>query len=279
MSSSARKRKADDALTFSADVLECSVCCERFDASARAPRILDCGHHFCAQCLSGWVRKPARNFAIACPTCARATNVTGGDVASLPKNFAVASMVDEAASRAVAATAASSSSSSSSSTSTAAGIQAQCELCEEQHAALHHCRECQQSMCATMVSVHRRMSSSMQHHVVPLAEVKDGALPAPPLEMLCKQHGEKITLFDLKCKLPLCALCVPAHGNHGTQIKPLSEAAPLCRAELAAWSARIEQWERRIQATVEQCTKRGVEIASAKSAAAAKIETAYHSVR
>jgi hypothetical protein len=46
MSSSARKRKADDALTFSADVLECSVCCERFDATTRAPRILECGHHF-----------------------------------------------------------------------------------------------------------------------------------------------------------------------------------------------------------------------------------------
>ena len=120
----------------------------------------------------------------------------------------------------------------------------------------------------------------MQHHVVPLAELKDGALPAPPtLEVLCKDHGEKITLFDLKCKLALCALCVPAHGDHGTQIKPLSEAVPLCRAELAAWSARIEQWERRIQATVEQCSKRGAEIKSAEASTAVKIEAAFQSVR
>ena len=119
----------------------------------------------------------------------------------------------------------------------------------------------------------------MQHHVVPLAELQDGATLAPPLEMLCKEHGKPIELFDLKNKLALCAACVPAHGDHGTQIKLLSEAAPLCRAELAAWSVRIDQWEQRIQATVEQCATRGQEVNAGKASVAATIEAAYQSVR
>ena len=123
------------------------------------------------------------------------------------------------------------------------------------------------------------MSGTMQHHVVPLTELKDGATLAPPLEMLCKEHGKPIELFDLKCKLALCAACVPAHGDHGTQIKLLSEAAPLCRAELAAWSARVEQWERRTKATVEQFATRRQEVSAQKASAAAKIEVAYTNVR
>ena len=119
----------------------------------------------------------------------------------------------------------------------------------------------------------------MQHHVVPLAELKDGASLAPPLEMLCKQHGKPVELFDAKCKLPLCVLCMLAHVDHAAQIKPLSEAAPQCRAELAAWSARLEQWERRAQATVDQFTGCVAEIKSTGSSAAAKIEAAYQSVR
>ena len=134
-------------------------------------------------------------------------------------------------------------------------------------------------MCEFQSKCHRRMSGTMQHHVVPLAELKGGSSLAPPLEMLCKEHGKPLELFDLKCKLVLCAACVPAHGDHGSQIKLLSEAAPLCRAELATWSARIEQWERRILATVSVCSKRIVEIKRAESSAAIKIAAAYDEVR
>ena len=79
--------------------------------------------------------------------------------------------------------------------------------------------------------------------------------------------------------MALCVLCVPDHGDHGTQIKPLSVAAPLYCADLAAWSARIEQWEWRIQASVSVCSKRIVEIKRAESSAAIKIEAAYDQVR
>lgn len=78
--------------------LKCNVCLDFY----KDPRILSCGHTFCAECL-GKLIKPAihansisarfNEQIIACPVC-RKIDVTRGGVAGLSKNYTVADLVD-----------------------------------------------------------------------------------------------------------------------------------------------------------------------------------------
>ncbi|XP_034230463.1 uncharacterized protein LOC117639170 [Thrips palmi] len=47
------------------DILHCPLCIEKYDLSERKPKILDCGHTNCLDCLSKFVKKSGRT----CPQC------------------------------------------------------------------------------------------------------------------------------------------------------------------------------------------------------------------
>ncbi|KAM6177346.1 E3 ubiquitin-protein ligase NHLRC1 [Erethizon dorsatum] len=51
-------------------LLECEVCCERFDAGPRRPRNLPCGHVLCRDCVASLA--DPRSAALSCPFCRRA---------------------------------------------------------------------------------------------------------------------------------------------------------------------------------------------------------------
>ena len=178
MSSDSIKRKANDALTVPFDFLECSVCCERFNTNSRTPRLLSaCGHHFCETCLDTLKRKSHGRWSIRCPSCQTESNMKNGEVALMQKNWALVGMVDEASRGALAGASAgttsisaSSCAENSSSGEDIVDISAHCELCNQPHAATHHCHECEQSMCQVVADLHRRQKSSMQHRLEPISE-------------------------------------------------------------------------------------------------------------
>lgn len=273
MSSEIIKRKADDSLTVSPDVLKCSLCRDSFDARTRTPRNLECGHHFCELCLTVLTRQ---THSITCPTCQTETAVNDSNVLSLAKNWAIVAMVDEASR--LAATFALSPGSIGVMSAT---IATHCELCTEMHAATHHCRECEQSMCQVIVGMHRKMRGTMQHCLVPIADVFRAAdnvdidggsagaasVPAPPAVSVCarNQHVSAIEYFDFHCLQGLCRNCVLSHTQlHSNRIKVLAEAAPLCRVELQNLSMRFDQWQSQIEKTIDGCTQCGVEVVAEK---------------
>ncbi len=112
------------------------------------------------------------------------------------------------------------------------------------------------------------MSGSMTHRVMSLAEWRShpqvpASDVAPAVAYLCKSHGEAAKLFDLDCGLFLCGQCVLSHVNHASRIKPVAEAATMCKAELDAWLGRVEHWDQRIAATDKACDQRGDEVQAA----------------
>ena len=69
----------------SEEVLECSLCYERYDDNKRCPRLLsNCGHTFCTHCLEQLLK----DGTISCPQDRKDIHVTAG-VGGLPKNFAL----------------------------------------------------------------------------------------------------------------------------------------------------------------------------------------------
>lgn len=244
-------------------LLECSICNNPFDETVRLPRNLPCGHHFCTACLGSWVinRKTARSkHTITCPIDGAESDVKNGDATTLATNFGLIPLIAAAL------------------RPPPLSSDVACELCEEKHDATHRCLECQQCMCDALTKFHRRMSGTMSHRVVSLAEwranpqLPAGSGAAAPIVHLCKSHGKPADLFDLDCGLFLCAQCVLSHGDHLPRIKSVADAATACRAELDAWIGRCRHWDQRIAATDKACDVRGDEVERAHDRAKDELE-------
>ncbi|CAM9553102.1 unnamed protein product [Bubo scandiacus] len=64
--------------------LECKICYSRYDARARRPKLLRCGHRLCAKCLRKMVALgDVSPHQLRCPFCRRHSSVPGGDVQRL----------------------------------------------------------------------------------------------------------------------------------------------------------------------------------------------------
>ncbi|CAF2836353.1 unnamed protein product [Rotaria sp. Silwood2] len=76
------------------DLLQCPICLEIF----HDPKVLDCQHTFCANCLkvhlsssSSILRTPN---AIDCPVCRRRSNLINNSIDSLPGNYIVRDIIE-----------------------------------------------------------------------------------------------------------------------------------------------------------------------------------------
>jgi hypothetical protein len=254
---SSSSSSSSSSLAVDASLLECSICNNPFDETVRLPRNLPCGHHFCTACLASWVRrKTARSkHTIACPTFGLMPLIAAA-LRPPPPPVPASSSGDVA-----------------------------CELCEEKHDATHRCLECQQCICDALARLHRRMSGTMSHRVVLLAEwranpkMPAGSGAAAPIAYLCKSHGKPAEAFDLDCGLFLCLQCVLSHADHAARIKSVADAAVACRAELDAWIGRCEHWDQCIAATDKACDVRGDEVERAHDLAKDELEAQEKVVR
>nr|XP_001921639.2 tripartite motif-containing protein 35 [Danio rerio] len=53
-------------------------------------------------------------------------------------------------------------------------------------------------------------------------------------EEICSLHGEKLKLFCLEDKQPLCVMCVTLQQHENHKFKPIDEAIPMCKEEFNA---------------------------------------------
>ena len=87
----ARKPLIDD--NYLGDLLQCSICLESFTN----PKMLQCGHTFCQECLQQHHnasqedrRRPSAS--ISCPTCRKPTPIPPNGIAGLLHDFKVSQM-------------------------------------------------------------------------------------------------------------------------------------------------------------------------------------------
>uniref|UniRef100_UPI00398EF6CA RING finger protein 228 n=1 Tax=Pristiophorus japonicus TaxID=55135 RepID=UPI00398EF6CA len=65
---------------------ECKICYNYFDLDRRAPKILECLHTFCEECLTTLHVREDRPWRIACPICRHRTAVPDYRIHNLPNN-------------------------------------------------------------------------------------------------------------------------------------------------------------------------------------------------
>ncbi|KAK2822352.1 hypothetical protein Q5P01_022417 [Channa striata] len=69
---------------------ECKICYNDFDLGRHSPKLLDCSHTFCRECLDALHSMEGRGRRIGCPVCRQRTPVPENRVHNLPDNSAVA---------------------------------------------------------------------------------------------------------------------------------------------------------------------------------------------
>ena len=49
------------------NIIDCTICMEKYNSNNKIPRILSCGHTYCTQCLEKIASTELRNKGINCP--------------------------------------------------------------------------------------------------------------------------------------------------------------------------------------------------------------------
>ena len=202
----------------SEEVLECSLCYERYDDNKRCPRILsNCGHTFCTHCLEQLLK----DGTITCPQDRKDVKVTAG-VGGLPKNFALLDVLLASSHKQPDTT------------------PVLCDTCgDERHPATSCCLECKENMCDVAAEFHTRYKLSRDHRVIPLAEFKTSPhLAAIPV--FCPEHKEPFRYFDKDCGHVICRDCQALEHN-GHKCCSLAEASAQSRQELDALTSKAKE--------------------------------------
>jgi len=74
---------------FPYEEYECKICYNYFDLDRRAPKILECLHTFCEECLHALQLCEERPWRISCPVCRHRTSVPEYRIQNLPNNTKV----------------------------------------------------------------------------------------------------------------------------------------------------------------------------------------------
>ncbi|KAK3580248.1 hypothetical protein CHS0354_012776 [Potamilus streckersoni] len=180
-------------------ILQCPICLETF----KRPKVLPCGHTYCASCLQSHISNtvtisgtPQPRFP--CPVCRADTCSYGPNInneqwaESLPVNFIVSSLFD-----------------------VQVGIKArkvcgQCVEQEKESLAICLCKDCFQYMCKTCRRYHDGFPSLRRHVVVNLSEDDQSYSVIPDLSAMeiCPRHsGESIKFYCGDHKIMCCNTC------------------------------------------------------------------------
>ena len=214
--------------------LSCSVCmCKYTD-----PKQLPCLHSFCLHCLNGIQRTSGGRDKIACPECRQEFNVPdNGNLAALPTNFRINSLLDVLAIKECNAT----------------GVK--CGNCDERTKQSHYCFQCYAFWCEECIGLHNRMKANKDHYALALEEFRE-----QDFENILKRpsfcgipgHGKKEMEFFCKvCEVAICNSCALLdHEGHAKM--PLELAANERKLRL---KSAIESQRKRAQAKKNQIEK------------------------
>ncbi|XP_034302740.2 E3 ubiquitin-protein ligase TRIM56 [Magallana gigas] len=177
-------------------LLNCGICGGRFTD----PRILDCLHSFCKECLVIKQEQATKKDVVICELCGTHTRLPSDSIDSLTTNIFVTNIgrVEEI---------------------TNSNCSFYCTFCEGQgdwEEASSRCLTCGDWLCLACAGRHCGTTVTKRHKVVTLDDVRVDPQHRPELRKLyeskCISHDEKLRKFCSKCETPVCSEC--EHSDH-----------------------------------------------------------------
>ena len=193
---------ADKALKKLAEQLKCSICHESFTD----PKLLQCFHVFCKNCLESTVLQDEHGLSLCCPNCRRSTLLPEKGVSDLQPAFHIHHMLEiQDALQKV--------------KQGQEGQKTLCEKCKKKSEANGFCRDCGKFVCKACIEVHAHWDEYSTHKVISIEQLESDAteMVHPTKKTLyCPKHpGKELDLF---CETDLELICrdciVKTHKDH-----------------------------------------------------------------
>ena len=218
---------ADQALKKLADQLECSICLDSFTD----PKLLQCFHMFCKDCLEPMVLRDQHGLSLCCPNCRRSTLLPESGVSGLQPAFHVHHLFEirDALQKVKQGQ---------------EGQKTLCEKCKKKREANGFCRDCGKFVCEACIEVHANWDEYSTHKVISLKQLKSDAtemVPPTKKTLYCSKHtGKELDLFCETDQELICQHCiVKTHRDH--QYDLVSEAFPKHRDAVASHLEPVRQ--------------------------------------
>ena len=188
----------EEALRKLEDQLTCGICLDSYTE----PKLLQCFHVFCKQCLERLVVRDCQGLSLNCPSCRRSTLLPSTGVSGLQTAFHLNNLfeVRDAIEK------------------VKQPQKTQCEKCKKR-VATSFCRNCGQFICARCTETHQEWDEFSSHEVITLGQLEgDVAQLFPPKKkvMFCSKHPTKeLDLYCETCEELVCRDCtVRIHRDH-----------------------------------------------------------------
>ena len=186
----------EQALRKLEDYLTCSICSDFYTE----PKLLQCFHVFCKQCLERLVLSDPQELSLQCPSCCVITLLPLTGILGLQTAFYLSNLLEFR--------------------DTLEKVKepqkTQCEKCKK-CVAINFCRDCERLICARCTEAHQEWLSL--HEVITIDQLEgDVAQLVPPKKkaLFCSKHPTKeLNLYCETCKELVCHDCtVRIHRDH-----------------------------------------------------------------
>ncbi|XP_019615534.1 PREDICTED: E3 ubiquitin-protein ligase TRIM71-like [Branchiostoma belcheri] len=188
--------------------LVCQICSRLFTK----PKLLDCLHTFCLQCLRKQVPQGATKFV--CPTCDEAVSLEG-------KENGVDDLRDDVFMDGLAEAFKHQQGLKETKDMAADIMSSVCNICPEKTPAASHCVQCSDFLCQECSQIHHRTKYTKTHRVLSLKDFKflrheENYQQRARQMVACPKHdGEYLKFFCDSCQIPVCLLGLfDEHKDH-----------------------------------------------------------------
>ncbi|XP_038056004.1 tripartite motif-containing protein 2-like [Patiria miniata] len=252
--------------------LECPICCCLF----KDPKMLDCLHSFCLNCLEEMMSKQKPEAEkITCPICRRGTQVPDGGLQSLSSSFFLSSLVDEVKQQEAVL------GESSAPTTT-------CD-CGEGKEATWRCLDCSDNLCQECWKAHGRLKHTKEHQIISLGDWQESKMPpaehSKPITRMCTiHHDHPLCFYCDTCDTLICSMCAALdHRSAEHNFLKIDDLIRSFRSEVGNILQKFEKSRQHFKSTeksIEHARKRlQKKVAQARSDIDAKAEAEITKIR
>ena len=186
----------EQALRKLEEYLTCAICLDFYTE----PKLLQCFHVFCKQCLERLVVHDRQGLSLHCPSCRVIISLPPAGISGLQTAFYLSNLLE----------------SGDTLEKVKEPQKTQCEECKK-HIAINFCRDCKRLICARCTETHQGWLSS--HEVITLDQLEGDVaqlFSSKKKVLFCSKHPTKeLNLYCETCEELVCRDCtVHIHRDH-----------------------------------------------------------------
>ena len=249
---------AKQALDKLEDQLTCAICLDAF----KDPKLLQCFHVYCKDCLQRLVvQDQLGQLSVRCPTCRQSTLLPQKttDVSGLQSAFHIQHLLEI----------------QNTLEKLKEPNKVKCEKCNKDRSATSYCRDCGKFICDACVTVHGDWDEYVGHEIVTLEQLESKAKQVNALKkvtLFCSLHqGKELDLYCETCEELICLLCtVKKHKEH--QYDLVGDTFEMHKAEITASLEPVTKQLSAVTKAIEQLDLRSRELTDQQAAVEAIIQ-------